>query len=258
MMFKKTILLIISIIFILNINIFVSYRYENKVLVLCELTKSVGNISKEVNTFYNLLNHFNLNIDFKDINEYKEKEIYKYNYIFIFNITKRGNIIQSLLKDLSHSKKQIFWIGPNIEFLLGLNETPLKYVGQKSNFLKVDYNDNAYPISKYSNFFVLNSSNDSVNVISKLYDEKNYYPYILKYNNFCYLSSFQSNGALYYIFSDYLYDFFHVKADYGGKIFVRIEDVHPFRDCKKLREIADYLYSENIPFMIGSDTFLFK
>lgn len=250
-MFKKTILLIISIILILLINIFVYYGHKNKVLVLYESTKSFETISDEANTFYNLLNHFNLEIDDKHIDEYKEKEIDKYNYIFIFNISKRSTINQFLLKDLSNSKKQIFWIGPNIEFFLTLNEIPLKYQGQKTNFLEVSYNDNSYPISDYSNFFIVTPTDKSVNVISRLHKNKDYYPYILEYNNFSYLASFQSDRVLYYIFSDYLYDFFNIKADYDGKIFVRIEDVHPFRDCKKLREIADYLYSENIPFMIA-------
>jgi len=132
-----------------------------------------------------------------------------------------------------------------------LNKIPLKYEGQKSSFSNVTYNDHTYPISGYSNFFITTPTDKSVNVVSRLHNSKDHYPYILKYNNFSYLSSFQSDRVLYNIFSDYLYDFLNIKGEYGGKIFVRIEDVHPFRDCKKLREIADYLYSENIPFMIA-------
>lgn len=77
------------------------------------------------------------------------------------------------------------------------------------------------------------------------------YPYILKEKNFWYVSRAEVDSVLFYIVADVLYDIFNV--DYFGQssIYVRIEDVHPFRDTKELREIAEYLNSKDIPFMIA-------
>ncbi len=253
MMFKKIVSFLLVFSILLNPNNFISYseKSRNKILILYESPKIMEDVSNKVNTLYNLLHHFDVDINVKNINNYVEKDINKYDYIFVFNIYNRISINENLLKDLSQSDNQIIWIGPNIEFFLNKKKTPLLFQGEQLNFLKVSYNKKSYSVPNFLKFPLLTSNDDSINIISNLYDGKNSYPYILNFNNFHYIGSFETEGPLYYIFSDYLYDLFNINASHSGKIFVRIEDVHPFRDCSKLKKIADYLYSENIPFMIA-------
>ncbi|CEH34113.1 STE like transcription factor domain protein [Romboutsia lituseburensis] len=54
-----------------------------------------------------------------------------------------------------------------------------------------------------------------------------------------------------FIFEDSLNDFFEVKNNKNNKIFIKINNVNPNTDIKKLSEISDYLYSQSVPFLIS-------
>lgn len=75
------------------------------------------------------------------------------------------------------------------------------------------------------------------------------YPLIYKKGGNYYLNSEYIFGQISENLGEVLFDFFDAKRGSPMKS-LRLEDVHPKSDPKKLKEIADYLKEEKIPYMI--------
>ena len=134
-----------------------------------------------------------------------------------------------------------------------MQNTDLFY--KKSKMLSVSYRNKSYKISPIETFYMIDRCRSDINtdeeIISSVTDGTNSFPYIYRNNKIHFITAFSVVEPLYYIFSDYLYDVFNVEGSYDGEIFVRIEDVHAYKDGNRLREIADYLYEQKVPFMIA-------
>ncbi|CAH2214654.1 hypothetical protein [Tepidibacter aestuarii] len=211
MMFKKS-LLICLILINLNIGLAFCDNTKDNILILYQSNQSTDFSLNKTYKLYKLLSNFKNDIQSKDISDYSQGEISNYEYIFIFFETETLSINKYILDDIYLSKKDIFWIGPNINHLI--NEHKLEnidYNGFKKNFLSVYYKENNYKIPSSSNFTIITS--DKSDIICNLYDGKYSYPYILKLNNLHFVSSFNLSTQLYFVLSDYLNDFFNANIN---------------------------------------------
>lgn len=270
MMFKKLTVFFLIFCLVFNLTQIQSFAATNskatspkaKVLIVYDRKTIFGYSTDFVSTTSELLGAFNTKVDTINITDYKSSTLDHYDYVFIISINK-GLSNKALLTDLGKYKKKICLIGDGIEsFLNSNNQYDLKYLGDKPNCNQVFYSNKRDPILSYDKmdkFYLQNYgifptvkiTSDAVKVLSYVSDGTNYYPLVVNQGNFWYISVLDDNVILQYIFSDILNDIFQKTKFAPSQTFIRIEDVHPFTDQKKLRAIADYLYSEKIPFIIA-------
>lgn len=228
----------------------------DKVLIIYDSKKETAYNRDILKIMRTLLGRFSSDIELLQLSSY-DKEINKnyYSHIFIVGINENSYGNDKKTKDLISSldlyKGTICWLGYGIENLLEHKKYNLDYLGKTNNIVSVNYKGKSYNLDENYVFNIVESKDTSNKVIGSINDTLNKYPYIINYKNLFYVSKLDLDGVLFYIFCDSLNDIFNVKTFNKGSIFVRIEDVHAFRDPKDLVKIADYLSSKNIPFTIA-------
>lgn len=228
----------------------------DKVLIIYDSKKETAYNRDILKIMRTLLGRFSSDIELLQLSSY-DKEINKnyYSHIFIVGINENSYGNDKKTKDLISSldlyKGTICWLGYGIENLLEYKKYNLDYLGKTNNIVSVNYKGKSYNLDEHYVFNIVESKDTSNKVIGSIDDTLNKYPYIINDKNLFYVSKLDLDGVLFYIFCDSLNDIFNVKTFNKGSIFVRIEDVHAFRDPKDLVKIADYLSSKNIPFTIA-------
>ena len=249
MMCKKIISLVLIILIFFS---YTSFSYgdnrDKKSLIVYEREKVFGYNENPVNHLNELLYVFNESVSEISTNDYESGYINNFDYIFIINI--RNDINNTdFLNDLSNFNNKIYWIGDKVENFLDFSgKYDISYDSKNNNITKLFYKNKKISVNTTYSFNIINAL-PSTNIIATMSDGYNIYPFILSEKNLYYISRWDLEDS--YIFEDSLNDFYERKKFDKEEVFVRIEDVHPFRNTKKLREIADYLYKENVPFIIA-------
>ncbi|MCJ0225059.1 polysaccharide deacetylase family protein [Clostridioides difficile] len=228
----------------------------DKVLIIYDSKKETAYNRDILNIMRTLLGRFSSDIELLKLSNY-DGEINKnyYSHIFILGINENSynndKNTKNLISSLNSYKGTICWLGYGIENLFEHKKYNLDYVGKTNNIVSVNYRGKSYNLDEHYVFNIVESKDTSNKVIGSINDTLNKYPYIINDKNLFYVSKLDLDGVLFYIFCDSLNDIFNIKTFDKGRIFVRIEDVHAFREPKNLVEIADYLSSKNIPFTIA-------
>ncbi|WP_254057714.1 DUF2334 domain-containing protein [Clostridioides difficile] len=228
----------------------------DKVLIIYDSKKETAYNRDILNIMRTLLGRFSSDIELLKLSNY-DGEINKnyYSHIFILGINENSynndKNTKNLISSLNSYKGTICWLGYGIENLLEHKKYNLDYVGKTNNIVSVNYRGKSYNLDEHYVFNIVESKDTSNKVIGSINDTLNKYPYIINDKNLFYVSKLDLDGVLFYIFCDSLNDIFNIKTFDKGCIFVRIEDVHAFREPKNLVEIADYLSNKNIPFTIA-------
>lgn len=251
MMYKKATIVILIILTVLNIFpsvISTNVKEDTSALIIYENENRFRYDENIINHLKELLYIFNSNVVERYINSYEQGDISKYDSVFIINI--QNDIANNeFLEDLSKYENKIYWIGDKIQNYLDYsNKYDIKYISQNNNITRLIYKENEIVIDVGYSFNIVESS-AKYSTIATMSDGYNSYPYIINEQNLYYISRWDLGNG--YILADSLNDFYYINKFNEGEIFVRIEDVHPFRDTEDLREVADYLYTENVPFIIA-------
>ena len=254
MMYKKNIFTTNYIIVFILILGFYFPKYKvyadsnDRALIIYENEKVFSHNENIVNHLNELLYVFNKEVNKVNINEYESGYIESFSSVFVINI--RNDLKNKyLLNDLDNYDNKIYWIGDKIEDLLNhTDKYGISYDGKNNNIVDLIYRDKTLRIKESYLFNIVKHSSSS-KILASMSDGYNTYPYIINEKNLYYISRWNLDNN--FIFEDSLNDFYEIKKFKKGKVFVKIEDVHPLRDTKKLKEISDYLYSNNIPFMIA-------
>ncbi|WP_242971997.1 DUF2334 domain-containing protein [Haloimpatiens massiliensis] len=239
-----------------------SIEKRKKALVIYDRHNYFSYSDNVVNSIKELFGAYDLKGEDINVEKYKSGYLNNYDYVFVLGIDGELNN-RELIKDLKEYKGKICWIGKGIEFFLENNSKyNLQYSGKKMDITEIYYSSSEeknksvksmekFIIESKELFTILKPINNQVQILSYISDGREFYPYALNSGNLWYVSRVDDNSVLFYIFSDLLNHMFSFKRDNKGKVYVRIEDVHPFRDQKQLRVIADYLNEEGVPFMIA-------
>ncbi|MGL5756467.1 MAG: DUF2334 domain-containing protein, partial [Paraclostridium sp.] len=251
MMYKKVTGLFLSLLLIIgsfNISL-ADNKIKGSSLIVYENQKTFSFNENVVNHLNELLYKFNNKVDKVYVNDYKKDMLKNYDSIFVINIDNKISNVD-LISDLSNYTNKIYWMGDRVENLLNSsNKYDITYDKKINSINKLNYKGKEISIVGDDYFNLVNIENKNVQVLATMKDSYNEYPYVLKDKNLYFISNYKVGKS--FIFEDTLNDFYDIKEFKKGQVFVRIEDVHMFRDKKNLREIADYLYEENIPFMIA-------
>lgn len=188
---------------------------------------------------------------------YEQDKINTYAKIIVISIEDLVNN-SIIVEDIKQSNKDIFWIGNGIENIFSLEQKELLKF-EKQDFLvkKISYDNTHVSCSWNTNLFnnkkiySLFSNVNMDRVVSYLSDGTEEFPNLWVKDNLTNLVIEPHDTKTYYLLGDYLNDFFGITNIDTPKIYIKLEDVDIFRDINQLRDIADYLYSENVPFIIS-------
>lgn len=258
------IILFLSIILVsLNNNEVKAKEDKEKVIILYESTNIFGFNDNIINHLKELISGaYNKDITLLDVDKYRERELEKYAYAFVVGINKEVKN-DKLISDLKGYKGQIIWCGLGVNNLLKSSKNyNLEYEGiTKDTIISMHYSQNKRDfvpklenaiVEDYNGIYtILSPKSDDVEILSYMGDGEKYYPHILRDKNLLAISQIDDSNISLVILADVLNNVFHIKREDKGKIFLRIEDLHPLRDVKILREMAEYLYKENIPYMVA-------
>jgi len=241
-----------------------SFGSIKKVLVLNEGTLSPKSKALGIsNQLLNLLGHFDgLNVQLKDANTYKRGDIETFDYVFYVGYSKANKPTETLMNDITKSKKNIFWLNSGLDVFSSRTDFKTTFGfevnGSASNLGINTIISGTKVFSKQSpSCYKVDISNKNVQIIAKgkASKGKQETPYIIRSGNLWYIADLPFLNATetdrYLLFCDLLHDFLGIKHAESHLAMIRIEDVTPIDNPDKIREIADIFSSRGVPFMLG-------
>lgn len=261
-MYKRAIAFFISFLMIISViplKKTMASENKEKVLILYDketiftLNYNILNSVKELLGAYG-----DKDVTTEDIENYKSAELNNYNSVIILSIEgKKENKL--LTEDLRNYGRKIYFIGTGLEKYLDLKKYNIEYREENLNIKEVNYNRSDFKNSNETKSFYLNkninatviNNDDLEKVYSYMSNGKESYPNIWVKGNLYNMSLLPDETLNLFMLADSLNDFFKVKREGNPKIFVRIEDVHLFRDTNELKKMADYLNEQDIPFIVA-------
>lgn len=214
----------------------------------------------------NLIGHFeNKTSTLLPIEQYTSGELATYGTTFYLGTNYNHPLPKDFISDVLNTTQTVVWFRYNIWQLIqahphfsttygftfdGLDTSGYEQIIYKSTSLSKNQLD--------PELGRVNISNPTLAVapaIAKQTLTGKTIPYIVHSANFWYVAdtpfSYLSENDRYLVLADLLYDMLHVKGVEQKRAILRLEDVDASYDPILLRSIADYLYSQHVPFAIA-------
>ncbi len=197
------------------------------------------------------LGHFNTKVIRMKEDEYKKGMIEQYDYIFYLSLREDKEANKNLLNDLLYTNKNIVWYGENADELIeARGNIPLEYHGSSYHYKQVKYKNKDMTISGFTGKNILiEPVNGSIKTYGSVSNGMDEYPLIINYNNYWFMTGLDTYNLKYLVFSDVLHEILVENHHCEKKVYLRIEDIHSRRSPGNIKKIANYLKSQDIPFM---------
>lgn len=199
------------------------------------------------------LGHFNTAVETIKEKEYKKGMLENYQFIFYLSLREKDSVNSQLLQDIANTTRTVVWYGGDIYELLNINkDIPLEFLGISKRYNLVTYKGIIFNLGQDSGINLLvEPLSVGVSTYGEVSNGRHVYPLIVNWKNYWYMSGLDTSGIKYLVFSDVLHEIFGETHNKVRKVYLRIEDVSVLRSPKRLKEIADYLYSKKVPFIIA-------
>lgn len=212
----------------------------------------------------NLLGHFELPSapEIRPLEQYRAGDAQRYDIVFFASVAQRTTEFPAgFLEDASSGQRPFVWLGRNIGGLLNAERAQrlgfrYREYSDEDEFTTVTYRNLqlAKPDKDLSLVNVIDGNRVKVHAISRS-TEVGTYPYALQSGNFWYFADcpfpYTLEGSHFLVFADLLHDILGQPHPASRRAMVRIEDVSVDDDPDDLRAVADYLYSQRVPFQIA-------
>lgn len=237
---------------------------ENSALILVEDIGSNGFNTSSDRTLANLMGHFDLSYDIRDVDDYSQGDLEDYRLTLYIGESWDKNLPTAFIDDVLTTDKRVIWMNYNIwkaswgsnrqqfEDRFGFQYLSTQWTDTVDH---VTYNgkDLTRSLGVFLEIGILDY--DKAQVLSWMTDGTTSYPHIVRSGNFFYVAenpilSAAKDGS-YLAFCDVMHEMTGIAHNEDRQALVRLEDVDPTDDPQRLRDIADYLYSENVPFSMA-------
>ncbi len=235
-----------------------------KILIIAENKPALkGGSSGAARDLAQLLGHFNTKVTFESISSYKAHEIDQFDYLFYVGVSEGNHPTNVIIKDILNSNKPVIWLNTGISELVTNTEIQHKYGFSIIKHLETSEYDAVKTISDSytkgnSGINLIQIKNrKQVDIWAEAYSSstKVQTPYMIKTGNLVYVADLPFLGAKvtdrYLLFADKLHDILNELHPESHTAVLRIEDVTPLYEPKKLRQVADYLSEKGIPFLVA-------
>jgi uncharacterized protein YdaL len=215
------------------------------------------------NAILDLLGHFGLHGQLTFVRDYRSGDLDHFRFAIILGVDEHSAAFpQPLLHDVRNARHPVLWIAGHLGDLLAdpafKERLGFKLSGPQllPGFTSVVYKDHSLVKGDPSLFPVEIQDTSKVQVLATARNAAGETrPYAVRSGAFWYFAdspfSFALEGDRYLAFCDLLHDFLGIPHQEERKALVRIEDVSIESDPERLMHIADYLYSQKVPFQVG-------
>jgi len=236
----------------------------NEALILVDEQTAAGPDPSAAATLADLLGHFDIPSEIRQIDGYTSGDIDAHRVTFYIGSVWDKSLSQEFLTDVITTDSRVVWINYNLwrlgwsgyqgafESRFGFNYDQTTLTG---NFNKVAYSGRNFTRSQ-DDFTQVAVLDPGLNfTIGSITNGNRNHPYIIRSGDFFFVAdnplTQHAEDSDYLVFGEALHEMVGVPHSVGHKALVRIEDVNPSDDPAAIRAIADYLYSQNVPFSIG-------
>lgn len=224
----------------------------------------------------NLIGHFQLQYELKAIEDYRGGDLSRYRATFYLGSVYDNAVPQTFIDDVMGSSTPVMWFKYNLWKLAGptwASESTHPYfeyrfgfhfhsLDQKSGYNYVRYRgetfskspqDSEVGITTVVNQAISRTVMEACSTPEGAPDSCK--PYVVQGSNLWYVAdipfSYVTEEDRYVAFADVLHDFLNFPHQESHRALLRIEDVNPYSNPAVLREIADYLAGERVPFVVA-------
>ncbi|MFD1172681.1 DUF2334 domain-containing protein [Oceanobacillus picturae] len=191
-----------------------------------------------------LIGHFTTNITFKKSEDVQANDVKDTSYIFYYGAVKE-KLPSSFIELINESPQQLVVIGYNAEQLMP--DSNFKTIAGDTSFTSILYNQSEYDVEQQE--FVMVQDDQNVNILVEAVNEQGTVPLFTQKGRAWYYASANLFSSSSNILSEVLHEVFEVDHQDSRQAYLRLEDIHPGVDAKKLERIGEFLKEENIPYL---------
>lgn len=222
----------------------------------------------------NLATHFGM-VEIKAVDEYQAGDLADVDGAVYIGTDYTTDVPNALVDDVMQGDTDILWIGENAEalaapgteeqFIANYGWDPTQYDTVESNKVEQLLYDGAV-LDRFDGQESARTIETPVIVDEQLVDVvatgssattggADELPWVIRSGNITYLAElpfhYIDSNELYLLYADLYYDLLAPDTAETQRAAVRIEDVNAESSPDQLRALADYLYSENVPFQVA-------
>lgn len=223
-----------------------------RVLLVYQQRVPDGATYDAVGALRNQISHFKTRVTELEASKYKSGMAQFYDVIFYLGFNDLKPPSKTFYQDIIEAKKQtVCWVHANIFPLSNREGNPFGFkVGPKEpNFDYLSYEGDSFERHGEDIFAISILDRKKAIPYATLLRENEYIPYAVKSDNFWYVSDlpfFLDSSAN--VFCDLLHEILEEPHQRYKHTMIRIEDVHPNRDPKQLRNLGKIFKKYNVPF----------
>jgi uncharacterized protein YdaL len=243
---------------------------DGQVLILYDSSGQYGWIGAiHARQLASLLGHFDLRWQILPVEQYHKLDLNHFRATFYFGNVWQNAVPDEFLQDVMTTNRPVCWFKYNLWKIAG-NYPVYKGAFEARFGFRFQWMDsNGYPEIRYKGqsfnkyqadpelgrVDILSPSIATVYAVAYSADGLTSIPYIVKGRNLWYVGdlpfSYMREDDRYVAFTDALHDMVGIDHPKSKRAIIRIEDVDPTTPPDSLRRVADYLYSQRVPFAVA-------
>lgn len=240
-----------------------SLAADNSALIIVDEQSSPDVILSSETTLANLLGHFDIPYEIKTVDTYQKGDVDNYRMTFYIGNSWDRTLPTVFLDDVMVTNSRVVWINWNL-WKLGWDRKEafearfgirFNVVAPTNDFTKVTYKNKTLFRSQdnYSRVAILDGA--KAKAMAYITGGGRKYPYIVQSANFYFVADNPliqtAENSPYLAFADALHEMVGIDHATSHRALVRIEDIDYLEDPARIRAIANYLSSQNVPFALG-------
>jgi uncharacterized protein YdaL len=220
-----------------------------EVLILYDQRVEDGAVADLPNALENLLGHFHTECSQLPDKRYRKGKIEEYDTVFYI---KAGDakVPKSLLKDIINTDRTVCWMGKGLgEVARKWKSSGYKVSGTYDYLVNIEFRGETYPCELFKTPYI--KADEIWTVEAAATDGNAYIPIIMRRSNFWAVNNmafFEIEGL---VFAELLHDIMDEDHPPETFAYLRLEDINPTYDTDRLRRVADFLYEQKVPYMVG-------
>ncbi|MCU7523894.1 MAG: DUF2334 domain-containing protein [Ignavibacteria bacterium] len=237
---------------------------NKKILIVVQGSSNLRNYAiGDARQLAALLGHFQADVTYKGMDDYKPRELNSYDYTFYIGFYVKDPVPQKFADDVIRTNKPVIWMNTGMAESSNNKTFKNKYgfsvsrIDSSYQFDQVKANKKIFTKGEGKNNIIEISDRKKVVVMATAYSTKKKMevPYIIKSDNLIYIAdspfSYATETDRYLLFADMLHDILHENHESSHSAILRIEDINPTDSPDKIREVVDVLSERGIPFLVG-------
>lgn len=232
------------------------------VLVLYEGKDDPRNLARgDAREMGALLGHFKTRVDIRAADEYRSGEMASYDVVCFIGYSVKCSPPLAVMQDVTERTGTFLWLHTGMPALNEMFPTGPRFGFQP---LKVDTSTHFSVVQHGGDTFTREESNitltevtdlEKCSVVATATANEITIPYILRSGKFWYVVdspfAYATETDRYLLFADLLHEILEENHPSSHRALIRIEDVHPLETPDRLRDVADALYAEKVPFLVS-------